>query len=109
MNNKKEELKQAIFRRGSFEIGIKKESTNRTNTISISSWVEIPEEKENMNEDEMMYRKAVIKLHEHYWNLYEEILKNIPEDEYKEIVCELQNEVDRRFTILKVKSETPLL
>lgn len=35
--------------------------------------------------------------------------KHLAKDEYKEIVCELQNEVDRRFTILKVKSETPLL
>lgn len=35
--------------------------------------------------------------------------KHLAKEEYKEIVRELQIEVDRRFTILKAKSENPLL
>ncbi len=77
LNDKKGQLKRTIFKEGAFETSIKKESTNRDNKIIISSWVEIPEEKEHMTEDEVMYRKAVIKLHHKYWNLYEDVLKNI--------------------------------
>lgn len=77
LNNKKQELKKSIFKNGAFEVSIKKESTNRLNTITISSWEEVPEEKEGMSEEEMMHRKAVIELHKNYWNLYEDVLKNI--------------------------------
>lgn len=77
LNNKKEELKRTIFKNGAFEANIKKESTHRKNTITISSWVEIPEEKEGMTEDEVMCRKAVMQLHLKYWTEYESVLKNI--------------------------------
>lgn len=77
LRDKKEELKKSIFKEGDFEVKVKRKSTNRTNTISISSWVEVPEENNDMSEDEVMYRKAIIKLHQKYWNSYEEVLKNI--------------------------------
>lgn len=77
LNNKKKEIKKTIFKDGAFEVSVKRKSTNRLNTISISSWADIPEEKEQMSEDEEMYRAAVIKLHQRYWNLYEEVLRNI--------------------------------
>lgn len=77
LNNKKEELKRTIFKDGVFEAEIIKSSTRRKNTITISSWEDIPQEKQEMSEDEIMHRKAVIMLHQKYWNLYEDVLKNI--------------------------------
>ena len=38
---------------------------------------EIPEEKEGLSENEIMYRKAVYMMHQKYWNLYEDVLRNI--------------------------------
>ena len=77
LSNKKEELKRSIFKGGTFEAEVIRNSTGRKNTISISAWSEIPEEKENMTEDEEMQRNAIIMLHQKYWNLYEDVLKNI--------------------------------
>jgi hypothetical protein len=77
LNNKKQQLKKTIFKTGAFEARIKRDSTNRINVISISSWVEVPDKKENMTEDEDMYRRAVMVLHEKYWSLYEDELRNI--------------------------------
>ncbi len=77
LSNKKKELKKTIFKQGAFEAVVIKESTNRKNTITISSWVEVPEEKESMSEDDIMNREAVMQLHLKYWTEYENILKNI--------------------------------
>ena len=56
---------------------MRRKSTGRKNTILISSWEDIPDEKGNMTEDEIMRREAIIMLHQKYWNLYEDVLKNI--------------------------------
>ncbi len=77
LNKKKEELKKTIFKDGVFEAEVIKGSTGRKNLITISSWVEIPEEKKGLSESEIMYRDAVFMLHQKYWNLYEDVLKNI--------------------------------
>ena len=77
LNNRKEELKKSIFRKGAFEAEVRRKSTGRKNTILISSWEDIPDEKGNMTEDEIMRREAIIMLHQKYWNLYEDVLKNI--------------------------------
>ena len=77
LNNRKEELKKSIFRKGAFEAEVRRNSTGRKNTILISSWEDIPDEKGNMTEDEIMRREAIIMLHQKYWNLYEDVLKNI--------------------------------
>lgn len=77
LNNKKEELKRDIFKSGAFSAEVRKTSTGRKNIITLSSWVEIPEEKDGMSENEVIYRKAIIMLHQKYWNLYEDVLRNI--------------------------------
>lgn len=70
-------MKRDIFKSGTFAAEVRKNSTGRKNIITLSSWVEIPEEKDEMSENELMYRKAVIMLHQRYWNLYEDVLRNI--------------------------------
>lgn len=77
LKNKKEELKRLIFKNGAFETEVYRESTGRKNTLSISSWTEIPEEKINVSEDEAMRRQAIMNMHYHYWSLYEDVLRNI--------------------------------
>ncbi len=77
LNEKKSELKKKIFANGPFQVEVRKQSTGRKNTITISSWEEIPEEKEEMSESDRMHREAVIMLHQKYWNLYEDVLKKI--------------------------------
>ncbi len=77
LKNKKEELKRSIFKNGAFETEVYRKSTGRKNTLSISSWTEIPEEKANVSEDEAMRRQAVMNMHYHYWSLYEDVLRNI--------------------------------
>lgn len=77
LNNKKQQLKKDIFKNGAFRASVIKDSTGYKNTIIISSWEEIPEQKENMTEDEIMYRRAIVQLHGEYWNLYEDELKCI--------------------------------
>src|SRR5699024_984504 len=49
LNEKKSELKKKIFANGPFQVEVRKQSTGRKNTITISSWEEIPEEKEEMS------------------------------------------------------------
>ena len=78
LTEKKEEVKKTIFKDGAFEAEVIRSSTGRKNIIKISSWVEeIPEEKEGLSENEIMYRKAVYMMHQKYWNLYEDVLRNI--------------------------------
>ena len=77
LGNKKEELKRSIFKNGAFETEVYRKSTGRKNTLSISSWTEIPEEKANASEDEAMHRQAVMNMHYYYWSLYEDVLRNI--------------------------------
>ncbi len=77
LNNKKEELKSFIFRNGAFETEVYRESTGRKNIISISSWTEIPEEKSDALEDEVMRRQAIMNMHYQYWSLYEDVLRDI--------------------------------
>lgn len=77
LNQKKEELKHSLFKQGSFKTEVRRASTNRKNTIEICSWTEIPEEKQDMTEDEKMFRTAVLRLHLEYWTAYESVLKEI--------------------------------
>lgn len=77
LNQKKEELKHTLFNQGSFKTEVRRTSTNRNNIIEIHSWMEIPQEKENMTEDEEMFRIAVFRLHLKYWTSYENVLKEI--------------------------------
>lgn len=74
---KKEELKQAIFQNGPFEVKVLKSSTNRHRTIAFTAWEDLPAETSEMTEDQSLHREAVQQLHLHYWTEYEEILKNI--------------------------------
>ncbi len=77
LNQKKEELKRSLFKQGSFKATVRRTSTNRNNVIEIRSWMEIPEEKPNLTEDEEMLRIAIIQLHLEYWTAYETVLKEI--------------------------------
>lgn len=77
LTQKKEELKQSIFSEGDVVITVYKESTKRDHKYKFREWVEVPEKKENLSEDEEMNIKAVKGLHLHYWNAYENILKSI--------------------------------
>lgn len=76
LNNKKEELKHDLFKNGAITVEAIKPSTERKNTHEYRSWVEIPLEKEDMTEDEIMEVRFAKELHKKYWLAYEEILKN---------------------------------
>lgn len=77
LHNKKEELKHLIFKNGVFETEVYRESTGRKNTVSLSAWIEIPEERFGALEDEKMRRQAIMNMHYYYWSLYEDVLRNI--------------------------------
>ena len=77
LNVKKEELKRTVFKGKAFVANIKKQSTRRINAVELFSWEEVPEERDNMTETEIMHRKAVMELHLAYWTEYESVLKNI--------------------------------
>lgn len=74
---KKEELKHSIFAKGPVAVSVYKGSTKRYHEYKFNKWIEIPVAKENMTEDEKMALKAAEKLHLHYWNEYENVLRNI--------------------------------
>lgn len=74
---KKEELKRTLFSNGAISIAVLKDSTNRKHEFKFTKWTDLPELKENMSEEETMFRKAVEGLHLRYWNAYEDILREI--------------------------------
>lgn len=74
---KKEELKHSIFAKGAITVSVYRESTKRYNEHKFTQWVEIPEEKESLTENEKMERSAIEKLHLIYWKTYEDVLRNI--------------------------------
>lgn len=77
LKQKKEDLKHDIFAGKPFRTEVMRKSTKRNNTFEIKSWIEIPDERSDMNEDEKMFRESVINLHLEYWKAYEEVLKKI--------------------------------
>ena len=77
LDNKKKELKKSIFRDGPIVVSVKKESTGRVNQHSFTSWMDIPTEKDDMSEEDIMTRKFVEQLHLKYWEKYEDVLRNI--------------------------------
>ena len=77
LNAKKEELKHTIFAKGEVTVSVVRPSTKRANEFKFNKWVEIPEAKDGMTEEEEMAVKAAGLLHLHYWNAYEDVLRNI--------------------------------
>lgn len=77
LDKKKETLKKEIFSKGKITIPVVRPSTGRRNDRTFDCWVDIPENKENMSEDEVMEREAAKGLHHIYWNAYENVLKEI--------------------------------
>ncbi|MCI5678958.1 MAG: BREX-1 system adenine-specific DNA-methyltransferase PglX [Bacteroidales bacterium] len=77
LKNKREEIKQSLFKDGIFKTIVTKQSTNRKNKIEIKSWEDIPLETEGMSDEEQMHIDAVKQLHLAYWKAYEDVLKNI--------------------------------
>ena len=77
LSRRKEELKHEIFNNGVIGVEAIRPSTGRKNTYEFSSWVEIPPEKENMTEDEIMELRFAKELHKKYWLAYEDVLKKI--------------------------------
>lgn len=77
LSRRKEELKHEIFKNGAITVEAIKPSTGRKNTYEFTSWVEIPAEKENMTEDEIMAVRFAKELHRKYWLEYENVLKKV--------------------------------
>ena len=77
LTKKKEMLKRDLFQDGPYKVEIIREKTGRRNTFTFTHWVEIPDGREDMADEEWMRREAVIKMHLDYWTRYEDILKNI--------------------------------
>ena len=77
LESKKEELKRSIFSKGAVSVSVYKASTKRNHEYKFTKWVEIPEAKDIMTEDERMALQAAEKLHLHYWTEYENVLRNI--------------------------------
>ena len=77
LNSKKEELKQTIFDHGAISVSVLKASTNRYHEYKFNHWIEIPDAKDVMSEEEQMAREAAEKLHLIYWTAYENELRNI--------------------------------
>lgn len=77
LTNKKNELKRKIFSNGPIIVSAVKESTGRVNQHQFSQWIDIPQDKDGMSEDEIMERGFIEQLHLLYWREYEKELKNI--------------------------------
>lgn len=77
LSRRKEELKHEIFKNGAITVEVVKPSTGRKNTYEFTAWAEIPTEKENMTEDELMAVRFTKELHRKYWLEYENVLKKV--------------------------------
>jgi len=77
LDDKKEQIKHDIFKKGSFIAEVIKPSTNKKNNIELKYWVNLVDIKESETEQEYLFRNAVMVLHREFWIQYEEVLKNI--------------------------------